>query len=244
MSISRHSLVGFSVSALLHLGLLALVLIGSLGQSPAVQAPVEVPLSLSMFKSLTDVKEEKIVETPAPAPRPIPEKVIEVPMEEPVVPEEQPDPETKQWVEQSEPETLETENIEVVDERAVEQQETLLASATTEPPGEETTVDAGLLRSIEEEYKNALRQAIEAKKYYPKRARRMRREGLVEVDFTVDRSGLIKNISIYNSSGIKLLDTAALQAVETLRQFRPIPGELNRNQWPMRIPVEFSLLSL
>ena len=243
MSISRHSIIGFSVSALLHLGLLALVLIGGWGESPALQSPVEVPISLSMFKSQADVSEEKNVATPAVELRPMLEKVIEVPMAEPVVPEETPDSDTEQLAEQSEPDTVEPEASEVVDDRVVEQ-ETLLASATAERLGEATAVNYGLLRSIEEEYKSALREAIEAKKYYPKRARRMRREGLVEVDFTVDRSGLIKNISIYNSSGIKLLDTAALQAVETLRQFRPIPDELNRSQWPMRIPVEFSLLNL
>ena len=252
MSFSRHSAVGFSISALLHISLLVFMLVGGWGQAPSLQAPAEVPLTLSMFTS------QPIAKKPANKPvthaqvhaemlpvetRSIPDKSVKVPVAKPVEEKDKPESEANPLAEPSKTDTAEFDATEPLDDSAIEA-EALLASADPEQVGERVNLDPGLLSSIEEDYKSALRLAIEAKKFYPKKARRMRREGLVEVDFTIELSGLIKNISISSSSGVELLDNAALQAVQALRQFRPIPDELNRNQWPMRIPVEFSLLSI
>ena len=104
------------------------------------------------------------------------------------------------------------------------------------------SLEAGFIASLEDEYKEALRRAIEAEKFYPKRARRLRREGFVLVDFIIDSAGFIHRVQVSQSSGTELLDTAAIEAVKRLGRYLPIPPELQRQQWSLEIPIEYSLL--
>jgi protein TonB len=252
MSLNRHSVVGFSISALLHLSLAAWLIIGHWGDYPAKSPATEVPLNLSMFQLPSKpTKAMKVVDSFVEKPDvPRPEKSSVLPQKITALPLQKPELFNKEKLETNplkvqenysshQPRSLQN----TVEKSENAMNESLLEDSSTEQTEQATAVTAGFISSIEEDYKMALRLAIEAKKFYPRSARRMKREGLVEVDFIVDHSGLITNVSISSSSGVKLLDSAALKAVETLRQFRPIPDELNRTMWAMRIPVEFSLRS-
>ncbi len=76
---------------------------------------------------------------------------------------------------------------------------------------------------------------------YPRAARRQRQQGLVEVLVQVDAAGLVVDISLHLSSGHKLLDEAAMNAVRNWG-FHParskagtaVPGELV-------VPVRFRI---
>ncbi|MEW8147066.1 MAG: energy transducer TonB, partial [Candidatus Thiodiazotropha endolucinida] len=102
-------------------------------------------------------------------------------------------------------------------------------------------IDMGLIRRLEEEYKAALRKAIETNKGYPRRAVRLRQEGEVLVGFTVRRDGVIGALRIVESSGSKLLDTAARRAVEKISGRLPFPEEFKRDQWEFTIPINYGL---
>jgi protein TonB len=109
------------------------------------------------------------------------------------------------------------------------------------PPPAVPAVDVGLIRRLEEEYKAALRSAIENNKGYPRRAVRLRQEGEVVVGFTIRRDGVIEALRIVESSGSRLLDKSALTAVEKTSGKLPFPDEIERAQWEFTIPVNYAL---
>lgn len=59
-----------------------------------------------------------------------------------------------------------------------------------------------------------VRVSIERKKIYPETARNLGMSGSVEVMYVLDRSGKLLRMEIVSSSGYKLLDRAALAAVQ------------------------------
>ena len=94
---------------------------------------------------------------------------------------------------------------------------------------------------LENEYKQALLQAIEQHKRYPASARRRGIEGEVELRFTVLQDGTITHITIEETSGWKNLDQAATKALERLQRFKPIPPALKRAHWEFLVTIRFSL---
>lgn len=239
---------------LVHGGLFAGLLIGQMSLHNTPAGPAAVALDLAMFRVETATpvpaadaapsqpaeqrpkqtqetepppdappepqQTEAVTPKPAPAPRPRP--VAKKPVAAPPPPAREP-VETKAQTppEESEPEPVQT------------------AMAATEL---RPAPDHGLIASLEDAYRAALRQAIEANKFYPKRASRLRREGSVIVDFTVDRDGRIHDVRVHRSSGTQMLDQAAVEAVKRLGRFQPIPPEIPRDLWSLQIPMDYQLL--
>jgi protein TonB len=102
-------------------------------------------------------------------------------------------------------------------------------------------VSAVRLANITETYKRALLLALEANKRYPRDAQRRGVEGQVEVAFVVLQDGTLQQLVILRGSGSRHLDRAALQTLKRLHRFRPIPDELSRREWPMRVILRFAL---
>jgi protein TonB len=48
-------------------------------------------------------------------------------------------------------------------------------------------------------------------------------------------------VSIAKSSGDSALDQAAMQALQRLGRFKPIPVSIGRASWSMRVPIRFDL---
>ncbi len=105
-----------------------------------------------------------------------------------------------------------------------------------------SVTDHGIIETLEAEYMAALRKAIEAQKHYPKRARRLKREGDVIIDFIIYRNGKINHIQVQQSSGTQILDNAAVNAIKRLGQFKPIPPEIPRDSWALEIPITYALM--
>lgn len=102
--------------------------------------------------------------------------------------------------------------------------------------------DDSYIHLLEQQYTTALKQAIEARKYYPSRARRQAREGNVIVGFRINRHGVIKNIRIVSSSSVRLLDKAAINAVKSVGKFKPFPEHINREWWKFEVSLSYYLL--
>lgn len=113
--------------------------------------------------------------------------------------------------------------------------------AASRPP-RPAAATAGLIASIEQAYKSALQAEIARHRSYPLMARRLRQEGTVAVGFVVQADGHLTAIELLESSGHRLLDEAALAAVREVARFRPIPEELDRQDWPLSVPLNFRLL--
>lgn len=75
---------------------------------------------------------------------------------------------------------------------------------------------------------------------YPSRARRRGYEGTVILKVLVDRNGGVAELEIYESSGYRMLDRAALRAVKTWRFIPGRKGKEKIDMWVM-IPVRFEL---
>ncbi|MEJ2025084.1 MAG: energy transducer TonB, partial [Deltaproteobacteria bacterium] len=75
---------------------------------------------------------------------------------------------------------------------------------------------------------------------YPSRARRRGHEGTVTLKVLVDRNGGVAELEIYESSGYRILDRAALNAVKTWRFIPGRKGNEPIDMWVV-VPVRFEL---
>lgn len=94
---------------------------------------------------------------------------------------------------------------------------------------------------IKSQYIQEIKNAIEEKKYYPRRARKLHHEGTVSVRFTILKDGTIKDISLENPSRFKRLNSGALKTLQSIGKFSPIPKELNLDDWEIVVPIEYIL---
>jgi protein TonB len=102
-------------------------------------------------------------------------------------------------------------------------------------------VAAALDPQEKQHYLAALAAKINRSKYYPTGSRRRGEEGKVVVRFIVQKNGELTDFTIVESSGSRRLDAAALKTLRRVTPFRPIPDDLNRDHWPISVPIAFSL---
>jgi len=86
-----------------------------------------------------------------------------------------------------------------------------------------------------------VRSRIEKNQQYPLWAHRNNLEGVVVVRFALTREGLVQQIGLDSSSGHRILDEAALQAVLRGVPYPPPPEGVPQQQLDGRIPVRFSI---
>jgi periplasmic protein TonB len=111
----------------------------------------------------------------------------------------------------------------------------VVVEKTAPPPA---NVDLNAIRTA---YARTIRERIESRKEYPQGARRRGQEGVVSVQFTLDREGGVSGISVAKSGGFDSLDTAAQEAVRRAVPFPPIPRELGRDVFSLRVSIVFKL---
>jgi protein TonB len=98
---------------------------------------------------------------------------------------------------------------------------------------------SGSYSSQSRDYKSKLIRLVERYKYYPLKARSNGIEGTSTVEFTVRSNGNISGVSLARSSGIKILDQAALQTIKRIGRAPPLPN--SRKRWKFNIPMTFDL---
>jgi len=97
------------------------------------------------------------------------------------------------------------------------------------------------IKKVMRSYLVALKKQLEKGKNYPSTARRLKQEGTVRVRFTIQADGQVEDIEISESSRYSSLDKSALEAVEKMGRFQPIPGILNKKSWRIEIPIQYKL---
>ncbi len=93
--------------------------------------------------------------------------------------------------------------------------------------------------TIRARYIALIRQKIRENLYYPKIAKHMHREGVVEVAFVVTKEGDVENVRLLSSPG-SMLANGALHTIHSL-ELPPIPRQLGVSQLRLSIPIEFKL---
>ena len=82
---------------------------------------------------------------------------------------------------------------------------------------------------------------LETYKRYPRRSLQRRQQGVVEIQFTIDRQGYLLQKQLLNSSGSMLLDRSALAMVEQAQPLPAPPEELPDMRIKLTVPVRFFL---
>ncbi|MGD9660952.1 MAG: energy transducer TonB [Porticoccaceae bacterium] len=80
-------------------------------------------------------------------------------------------------------------------------------------------------------------------KHYPVALKQKKQKGVVEVEFTLVRSGEVTHMRIVKSGGHQLLDQAALQMLKDAAPLPPIPAFIAEDSLTLVIPVEYSLIT-
>lgn len=91
------------------------------------------------------------------------------------------------------------------------------------------------------DYLNMVRLRIESKKTYPERARARRIEGRTTVGFVIEPDGRVTGTQTVKPSRSRLLDEAALKAVQAAAPFPPPPARLFKGRLPLEITIVFEL---
>lgn len=90
-------------------------------------------------------------------------------------------------------------------------------------------------------YLAKIREAIEAHKYYPRMAKKMRQVGTVKVRFTLLPDGALEDAAVVVPCRYKRLNKAALQTLERVGRFPPIPEKLGVSKLSICVPIRYSL---
>ena len=105
--------------------------------------------------------------------------------------------------------------------------------------GEKRSSSSGT--NTEGAYLAELQRAIRRHQRYPEQARRAGREGSATLSFVLLVDGRFDQARVARSSGDPELDQAAIESLQRLRCFRPIPLELGRGSWPLSVVIRFNL---
>ena len=92
------------------------------------------------------------------------------------------------------------------------------------------------------DYFQMVRMRIETRKTYPESARKNQKQGGVSVRFTITEDGSVKSITIAESSGHDILDSAALSAVKNAAPLPRPPRNLFDEQLKVLITIMFELM--
>lgn len=134
------------------------------------------------------------------------------------------------------------ETIEKVVEKTTPKTQPQVTKKIVKPKKVEKMVSVEELNVIKNKYLNKLRNLIEDKKIYPNSAKRLKQQGRVIVSFLITKEGNFKNISLKDSSKYKKLNRAALELLNNISKFEPIPDELGKNKWVIEIPINYKIL--
>ncbi len=99
------------------------------------------------------------------------------------------------------------------------------------------------LDSVYHKYQEEVRKKIESHREYPGLARRMGLEGIVRVQFVIEKDGHLKKVEVEKTSGSRFLDDAAKKAVEKSAPFPPFPSEIPESSLTFSLSFRFSLSS-
>lgn len=132
------------------------------------------------------------------------------------------------------PEALQIPGLKVLDRVPLEKRETSVRVA--EIPEPEVDPDARA------QYLNTIRGLIEQQKKYPLAAKSRQFQGKVIVEFVLRLSGDVGSIRVVEGCRFKILNRAAIKAVENASPYPKPPPGLFTGDHSLRIPIVFELI--
>lgn len=186
---------------------------------------------------------------PEPQPEPEPEPEPKPVKKEVVKPVEKPKPKPEKRVEKPKTEKQKTEQpktIETAKKSDAPQAAAAPAAIAPGPAAQQAgaqTAHAGngistlVYGEIDDPFLTEVKRAVEESLHYPRKARMFHIEGTAVVQFIVNPSGKLTELTIYKSAGHPLLDKAAMRAVSDAESRWSRPKGTVR----LRCPIQFQL---
>ncbi len=91
-------------------------------------------------------------------------------------------------------------------------------------------------------YRGMVRELVNSKKHYPRKARSLNQEGVVVAKIKLNKAGKLLQAEIVKGSAFEILDEATMSAIRDVDQFPAIPNELGLDEITFNIPFEYSSL--
>ena len=90
-------------------------------------------------------------------------------------------------------------------------------------------------------WRNLVMARLQQKKRYPSAAEARRDQGVVTLNFTVDRNGRVTTSSIARSSGVSALDEEVLAMIQRAQPLPAFPPAMPQHSVNLSVPIRFSL---
>lgn len=259
--------IGFLLSVLLHM---AVAMVLFISPYEAELQGQEQPLpALNVVLVQTTPQAQPLPSQPAPTAQPLPDAAPK-PVASAQKPPAEPDPdpelkskpsinplsksesrpessEKKQKPPRSVPEKPVPERLEPPSEKASKLQSENVSELSKVSKVSKVSKDSSVPRAeapdqqAQQRYLEALAAQINRQKFYPGLSRRFGEQGRIVVSFVIQRSGELSDIQVVESSGYPRLDNAAIETLKRVSPFTKIPAAIDRDAWPMKLPVTFSL---
>lgn len=258
-------LMGFAVSALLHIGIATAIMLRDETGEIEIAAEHTVAVDLAMFAEpsnahIQDADDNPdsgpVEESPPPAEsEPAPEPALDANTEskpesapEPEAapkPKPKPKPKAKPKAKSTEPRPEPKREVRPpprpTSNQSGDSSKSRTPNGSTHSSRGGGKQDAGRTKAAENAYLAGLRRAIAKKRRYPAGARRRGDTGVATVSFVLAKNGRISGTRVDKSSGSRALDEAAVETLRRLGRYKPIPEALGRTRWPLRVPIRFAL---
>jgi len=95
--------------------------------------------------------------------------------------------------------------------------------------------------AISREYVSRIRDLIDRQKEYPLMARKSGAEGTVYIKFVISRDGRLKRAEVSRSSGRRILDNAAINAVNRVNRFPAVPESMEEAELNFELPLAYKI---
>jgi periplasmic protein TonB len=90
-------------------------------------------------------------------------------------------------------------------------------------------------------YFSAMRKAISMAWVYPVTAAHRGMQGVVEILWVIEKDGSVSKLRVLKSSGYRVLDDAALEAIRISSPFAPLPEGFGKERLPLHFSFRYTL---
>lgn len=101
--------------------------------------------------------------------------------------------------------------------------------------------DAQEQAALEADYKSIVRKHLSSRRFTPQQARKAGVSGSVKVQFVVDRSGAIRNVTVAGGSGHAVLDQEAVAHIQKFARVPGYPKTLRKAEIAMQITLKYDV---
>lgn len=118
-----------------------------------------------------------------------------------------------------------------------------LQDKSQEVVGQERETSGGSAGEVvaKDSYQSHLMQLLNAKKFYPPMAKKLRQQGVVMVRFRISKDGQVLDARVIGPSPFPTLNESARSLVESLKAIKPFPKDVQATTWLFDVPVKYQM---